>query len=289
MDSNFLIIFIVIIIIISSISISIYFFYNQKNNQNNNINNQNNQNNNNQNNNQNNSTNNNTNNTNNKNYQLPDGGYTRSCNNCTYDGTTLSCSCGKNDGSYNNTSIKPNICSGIGIDNENGNLTCTIPNGGYTRSCNNCTYDGTTLSCLCGKNDGTYNNTSLKSNICSNGIDNQNGNLTCTIPNGGYTRSCNNCIYDGTTLTCSCGKNDGTYNNTSLKPNICSNGIDNENGNLTCTIPNGGYSRSCNNCIYDGSTLTCSCRKNDGSYNNTNIIAKNCINEISNTNGNLQC
>jgi hypothetical protein len=56
--------------------------------------------------------------------------------------------------------------------------------------------------------------------------------------------------------------------------------------------PAGSYQNSCNNIVDDGAgspTIMASCRKTNGSYNNTSLAYKICQGDIWNDNGTLRC
>lgn len=121
-----------------------------------------------------------------------------------------------------------------------------LPSGSYQQTCQNCTFDGTTLSCQCRDDGGALQATSLS--VPANGttqgtitdIANLNGTLALqggtisaqALPGGSYSETCVNCSFDGTTLTCQCKNKAGTYEATSLKTGG-SNNISNVNGVLT--------------------------------------------------------
>ena len=94
-----------------------------------------------------------------------------------------------------------------------------------------------------------------------------------------FQQSCNNIQVSGSTLSASCRRVDGSFNNTS----ILIRGIANNNGLLqfTGTGQPSSFQDSCNNISVAGSTLSASCRRMDGSFNQTSIL----IPGIANNNG----
>lgn len=95
-----------------------------------------------------------------------------------------------------------------------------------------------------------------------------------------FQQSCNNIQVSGSTLSASCRRVDGSFNNTS----ILIRGIANNDGRLqvTGTGPS-SFQDSCSDISVAGSTLSANCRKMDGSFNRTSIL----IPGIANNNGNL--
>jgi CVNH domain len=93
-----------------------------------------------------------------------------------------------------------------------------------------------------------------------------------------FQQSCNNIQVSGSTLSASCRRVDGSFNNTS----ILIRGIANNNGVLQLTGTGASsFQDSCNNISVAGSTLSASCRRMDGSFNQTSIL----IPGIANNNG----
>ena len=108
----------------------------------------------------------------------------------------------------------------------------------------------------------------------------------CALPTAhaqpsSYPASCRNISISGATLTASCRRIDGTYNKTS----ILLQGIANTNGVLTADPGQAAsFQNSCRQIEVAGATLTASCRRIDGTYNNTSFL----IPGIANINGVLQ-
>src|SRR5215470_15748166 len=54
--------------------------------------------------------------------------------------------------------------------------------------------------------------------------------------------------------------------------------------------PDGSYLQSCSNCSYDGNILTCSCLDESGNSRQATLSSvPNCIGDIGNNNGYLNC
>jgi CVNH domain len=93
-----------------------------------------------------------------------------------------------------------------------------------------------------------------------------------------FQQSCNNIRVTGSTLSASCRRVDGSFNNTS----ILLKGIANNNGVLQVTgTGQSSFQDSCTDISVAGSTLSANCRKIDGSFNGTSIL----IPGIANNNG----
>jgi hypothetical protein len=93
-----------------------------------------------------------------------------------------------------------------------------------------------------------------------------------------FQQSCNNIQVSGSTLSASCRRVDGSFNNTS----ILLRGIANNNGVLQFAgSGQSSFQDSCSDISVAGSTLSANCRKMDGSFNRTSIL----IPGIANNNG----
>jgi hypothetical protein len=111
---------------------------------------------------------------------LPVGSYNIKCKNCTLTDNKLSCICKNNRGTYSkNTQIEMADCIGkdINIDYE-GNLICKLPKGSYLDTCQACSVQNNTLSCMCMNPYHQYINSTLDIKHC-NEITNKDGKLTC--------------------------------------------------------------------------------------------------------------
>jgi hypothetical protein len=95
-----------------------------------------------------------------------------------------------------------------------------------------------------------------------------------------FQSSCTNISVVGATLTATCRRVNGTLNQTS----IVLRGIANINGRLTQTGGSSTFQSSCQNVRVIGSTLTATCREQNGSFFNSSIL----IPGIVNNNGVLQ-
>jgi hypothetical protein len=97
-----------------------------------------------------------------------------------------------------------------------------------------------------------------------------------------FQSSCTNIAIVGATITATCRRADGTFNQTS----IVLSGIANVNGRLTQTGGNSTstFQSSCQNVQVVGSTLTANCRQQNGSFANSSVL----IPGITNNNGVLQ-
>jgi CVNH domain len=98
----------------------------------------------------------------------------------------------------------------------------------YQSSCRNIRISGDLLSANCRTRAGDYKDT----NIRVRGIENNDGNLKFVGlgVSSSYQRSCQNIGVAGATLTASCRRINGTYNNRAA---ILIPGIKNIDGNLT--------------------------------------------------------
>ena len=113
---------------------------------------------------------------------LPKGSYLDSCDPCTYDGSTLTCSCKTKKGSYR--SSIPLTCSDPA--NCSGQLSCMDcyeqikAQGSFDDSCT-CAYNYKSLVCTCKKSDGTEVPAEFwfDDGPCPAGLWNDNGTLRC--------------------------------------------------------------------------------------------------------------
>lgn len=97
-----------------------------------------------------------------------------------------------------------------------------------------------------------------------------------------YQMSCSNIQIAGSTLSASCRRNNGSFDNTS----ILVRGIENVNGVLQSNglVQASTFQNSCTDIGVAGSTLSANCRRLDGSFNRTSIL----IPGIENSNGVLR-
>ena len=177
-------------------------------------------------------------------YALP-GNYLESCKNCQIVDGTLQCTCQSVNGNWNSTSLnKARVCNFI--KNIDGQLTCTgsqqlnnLPAGSYQKTCQNCSFDGFRLSCQCQNRDQSRTFDTALNNVksCRSGsIQNINGLLRCSraaanvLPTGSYRKTCNNCNFDGNSLTCACLTRNQSWRSSTLQGADQCNGIKNVNG-----------------------------------------------------------
>jgi hypothetical protein len=108
----------------------------------------------------------------------PGGSYSKTCKNCTDDGSTLRCECSYKN-KFSPTSIVYGMCESNSIWNDKSKLKCT-PRGSFKRSCSNISWNENRLQAVCNSKKGkkvgtTYDNYPG----CSDDIANCDGNLTC--------------------------------------------------------------------------------------------------------------
>jgi hypothetical protein len=113
-------------------------------------------------------------------------------------------------------------------------------------------------------------------------------------PSGSYSRSCNREELIGSVLTAECKDQNGETIKTRLYVRDCSGDISNEFGELRCAfrrLPSGSYSRSCNACSSEGSSLQCTCRDMKQAPIKTHLDLASCPfnSSITNKDGHLQC
>lgn len=119
------------------------------------------------------------------------------------------------------------------------------------------------------------------------------------LPPGDYQQTCRDIRSNGNRIDASCQRSDGSWANTWIDTSSCGGGsIVNDNGSLRCAsgstaqggVPSGTYQQSCRDIRGDGNTLSASCQKKDGSWNNTSLSHYNdCRGQIENDDGNLRC
>lgn len=231
--------------------------------------------------------------------KVPQGPFTKDCDDCSFRGKTLKCTCANKA-----QSLKLPCPDGKEIRFRGGKLQCldpsqTLPKGLYSKTCEQCYFDGESLECKC---SGTYTSKHFsKLKIpCEEfqNIENIEGTLTCQhyerpLPEGSYKDGFENCKFLGNTLSCK-------YLNNHLKVKLpCPDGEEVRLNHLAsppkleCAaisqpLPAGDYQDSCKVCYNDGKTLSCVCR--DTSYDNhSSSLGLPCEKKIKNTNGKLQC
>jgi hypothetical protein len=110
------------------------------------------------------------------------------------------------------------------------------------------------------------------------------------IPPGSYQKTCTGISVSGTTLKATCK----TFSGQSMQTDLpyyasCVGDLGNINGTLACAGPNGSYALTCRDAVVKGDTLSASCKKINGSYNNTSLKGfQGFQGNISNCDGNLR-
>jgi hypothetical protein len=235
----------------------------------------------------------------------PAGTYARSCEQAFVDGPNLRANCRNRGGGVAATTLLDfGHCVGD-ISNDDGVLRCSRgnlpPDGSYADSCRSTFMDGQTLTSVCRTITGAEVPTSLANvGACRSTITNINGRLTCImgsgpIPPGSYMASCRDIVVTPTTITASCRTIDNA-NRTSVlaNPASCLQPIDNIDGFLACPMgkaaaPPGSYRASCHAIVTNDTLLSASCRRGDGSYQDSALGFAACHGLISNRDGVLTC
>jgi hypothetical protein len=98
----------------------------------------------------------------------------------------------------------------------------------------------------------------------------------------------------GSVLTARCKDQNGIQIHTRLYVRNCIGDITNVQGELVCSsrrLPPGSYSRTCNTCTTEGSSLRCSCRDTKEVMIKTALDLASCTwtGSITNKDGHLQC
>lgn len=118
------------------------------------------------------------------------------------------------------------------------------------------------------------------------------------LPAGDYQQTCRDIKTNGSQLTASCQKKDGSFQNTSIDTSSCTGNIANEDGQLRCVSggqgmgqnqPSGSYQQTCKNIRMNGNDLEASCQKTDGGWQNTTLKNAQSCSQVVNENGNLRC
>jgi len=145
------------------------------------------------------------------------------------------------------------------------------PSGSYTQTCQNISWDGSTLKAQCKVFGGNwfhgpaYVPTEIDHstmNALNNNVANLHGNLIANgvTPAGSWYNSCVDSVYDVTSHSLGAGCDDGygNYNPTSILGGFNMTQVWNTWGNLTSTgvTPLGPWSASCINASYNASTQT---------------------------------
>lgn len=235
----------------------------------------------------------------------PAGSYARSCEQTFVDGRNLRANCRNRGGGLAATTLFDfRVCVGD-ISNDNGALRCNHgslpPPGSYTASCRSSFMDGQTLTSICRTVSGSEVPATLTNvDACRSSIVNINGRLTCItgsgpVPPGTYTASCHDIVVAASSITASCRTLTGSDRiSTIANPASCRSEIDNIDGFLSCSMgnatpPRGSYRASCHDVVANGSRLSASCRRGDGSYQQSSLDFAGCQSSISNHQGVLTC
>lgn len=235
----------------------------------------------------------------------PGGSYARSCEQPFVDGQNLRANCRNRGGRLAATTLLDfRRCTGD-ISNDDGALRCSRgslpPAGSYTASCRSSFMDGQTLTSICRTISGSEVPTTLTNiGACRSTIANINGRLTCAtgsgpVPAGSYTASCRDIVVTTSSITASCrSSTGGDRTSTIASPDSCHSPIDNIDGFLSCSMgnatpPRGSYRATCHDVVANGSTLSASCRRGDGSYQRSSLDFAGCQGPISNHQGALTC
>ena len=128
--------------------------------------------------------------------------------------------------------------------------TSALPAGSYRQTCRDARTEATRLIASCQKKDGHWQDTSIDTLTCSDGVVNDDGQLRCAsggtypggwqggmqaLPPGDYQKTCQNVHVNADELVASCQKKDGSWQDTTLKHvNECGGQIINDNGTLRC-------------------------------------------------------
>ena len=113
-------------------------------------------------------------------------------------------------------------------------------------------------------------------------------------PSGSYSRTCVEETMVGSVLTARCKDQNGIQIHTRLYVRNCVGDITNVQGELVCSsrrVPPGSYSRTCNACTTDGSSLRCTCSDTKQESIKTALDLASCAwtGAITNKDGHLQC
>lgn len=266
---------------------------------------------------------------------VPSGSYQQSCKNVDVRGDVLTANCQDADGRMEATQLRDYRSCGSDIVNDNGALRCGagaaglqpgyqagIPNGSYTRSCQEIRIKGDDLEARCQTADGNWHKTKLDDyQKCRGDVANLNGNLQCvaggyTAPGvypGGYaggpvgssyTQSCKDIKSHGDDLRARCKTRNGDWHETSMDDyRKCKGQIINDDGNLRCVagvpvgagvypagIPFGSYTQTCQEIHVHGDDLEARCQTSGGDWRNAKLddYAK-CKSDVINDDGHLRC
>ena len=107
-------------------------------------------------------------------------------------------------------------------------------------------------------------------------------------PAGSYQQTCTGISMDGHTLRATCRTFDQSENQTELPfANSCVGVVSNVDGVLACTGPTGSYHLTCRDAHVEGSTVSASCQKTDGSYMESSTSFSGFQHPVTNCDGQL--
>lgn len=205
----------------------------------------------------------------------PYGSYRDSCRDIRDNGSRVSASCQRTDGSWNNTALDYRGCRGQ-IINDNGNLRCGssgswqgggdwqngLPRGDFRQTCRDVGMRGDDLVARCQRRDGGWQRTKLDDAArCRGSIINDDGNLRCGADQGWRGHD-----HDG-------DRDDNRW----------------QGGGYQGGVPRGDYMRTCQNTRMNGNRLEANCQRRNGSWNSTALDNANNCSAIINDDGNLRC
>ncbi|MGC2694551.1 MAG: CVNH domain-containing protein [Candidatus Angelobacter sp.] len=268
---------------------------------------------------------------------IPSGSYQQTCKNIELRGDVLAANCQDADGRWEATQLRDYRTCGSDITNDNGALRCSniaggyqpayqagVPNGSYTRSCQDIHAKGDDLEARCQTSDGNWHKTKLDDyQKCNGDVANENGNLRCIAggyaggypggyqggyPGGAvgipYTQSCKDIKSHGDDLSARCKTRNGDWRNTSMDDyRKCHGQIVNDDGNLRCVagvpvsagaypagVPGGSYMQTCREVQIKGDDLEARCQSSSGDWHGAKLddFAK-CKSDIINDDGHLRC
>ena len=118
---------------------------------------------------------------------VPPGTYASTCRDIVVAASSITASCRtQTGGERTSTMANPASCRSP-IDNIDGFLSCSMgsttpPPGSYRATCHDVVANGSTLSAVCRRGDGSYQQSSLDFAGCQGSISNHQGILTCPTP-----------------------------------------------------------------------------------------------------------
>ena len=187
-------------------------------------------------------------------------------------------------------------------------VALTSIGGSYLESCSDCSTTASAVTCWCSGNNNPTTAAIAACDGCSvycESLENRNGVLACSSYDfgpgigGNFAASCIGCSTGNGALTCASCRDNGGFNvgPTSAYLAGCTS-FSNINGYLSCddkdvSVVEGPFEGTCSDCSQTGTTLTCTCKKSDGTSEVTSIpLDCNCPcgeRKFSNNNGELTC